>query len=76
MGDIVGLMQEFEDLVDVEEAEEDAKRLLQGQFGFDDFLKQIELIGQMGTLSGVWTECLAWGKWLKAVNLTKKCSIK
>ena len=53
MGDIVGLMQEFEDLVDVEEAEEDAKRLLQGQFGFDDFLKQIELIGQMGPLSGV-----------------------
>ena len=40
-GDIVGLMKDFEEVVDEEKAERDAKRMLQGQFTFDDFLEQI-----------------------------------
>ena len=37
-GDVVGLMQDFEAVVDVEEAEKDAERMLRGKFRFEDFL--------------------------------------
>jgi len=49
-GDIVGLMQDFEQVVDEDKAERDAKRLLQGQFTLDDFLEQISMLQQMGPL--------------------------
>jgi signal recognition particle subunit SRP54 len=53
MGDITGLMEDFEGLVDEDEAEADAKKLLSGQFTLDDFVKQIDLISKMGSLKGV-----------------------
>src|SRR5215510_11154564 len=40
MGDVVGLMKDFENVVDQKKAEEDAARMLSGQFSFDDFLQQ------------------------------------
>jgi signal recognition particle subunit SRP54 len=49
-GDIVGLMKDFEGVVDEQKAEEDAKRMLQGQFTLDDFLEQIATIQKMGPL--------------------------
>ena len=48
MGDITSLMEDFEELVDEDEAEADAQKLLSGQFTLDDFVKQIDLIGKMG----------------------------
>jgi signal recognition particle subunit SRP54 len=53
MGDVVGLMKDFEQVVDKERAEEDAIRMLRGRFGFDDFLAQIEIIQKMGPLKDV-----------------------
>ena len=53
MGDITSLMEDFEELVDEDEAEADAQKLLSGQFTLNDFVKQIDLIGQMGNLKGV-----------------------
>jgi signal recognition particle subunit SRP54 len=50
MGDVVGLMQDFEQVVDRKKAEEDALRMMQGQFTLDDFLGQIRMIQQMGSL--------------------------
>jgi signal recognition particle subunit SRP54 len=49
-GDIVGLMKDFEEVVDEEKAERDAKRMLEGNFTFDDFLEQIGMLQQMGPL--------------------------
>ncbi len=49
-GDIVGLMQDFERVVDEEKAEEDAKKLLSGKFDMWDFLEQIRTIKKMGSL--------------------------
>jgi signal recognition particle subunit SRP54 len=49
-GDIVGLMQDFEQVVDEEKAERDAKKLLEGRFSLDDFLEQITMLQQMGPL--------------------------
>jgi signal recognition particle subunit SRP54 len=49
-GDIVGLMQDFEQVVDEDKAERDAKKLLEGKFTLDDFLEQISMLQQMGPL--------------------------
>ena len=51
MGDVVGLMKDFEDVVDAEKAEEDAMRMLRGKFDMHDFLEQIKTIQKMGSLA-------------------------
>ena len=53
MGDIVGLMQDFEQVVDEKQAEEDAMRMLQGEFTLHDFLEQIRTIKKMGSLQDI-----------------------
>ena len=50
MGDVVGLMKDFEEVVDQEKAAEDAMKMLQGDFSLDDFLQQIKMIQKMGSL--------------------------
>ena len=50
MGDIVGLVKDFEQVVDAEKAEEDAVRMLKGKFDMQDFLDQIKMIQKMGSL--------------------------
>ncbi|MFL5274327.1 MAG: signal recognition particle protein, partial [Anaeromyxobacteraceae bacterium] len=49
-GDIVGLMKDFEQHVDEKQAEEDAQKLLSGDFTLDDFVSQIRLVRKMGPL--------------------------
>ncbi|MBJ20331.1 MAG: signal recognition particle protein [bacterium] len=55
MGDIVGLVKDFEEVVDEKEAEEDAERILKGAFGLDDLLKQMRMIQKMGPLKEVFS---------------------
>ena len=50
-GDIVGLMKDFEQVVDEKQAEEDARRMLEGRFSLVDFLEQIRTIKRMGSLN-------------------------
>jgi signal recognition particle subunit SRP54 len=50
-GDIVGLIQSFEEVVDQEKAEQDAMRMLKGKFDMNDFLEQIGVLQKMGSLS-------------------------
>ncbi len=50
MGDIVGLVQDFEEVVDEKQAEEDAERLLKGQFTLEDLVTQLKTIQKMGSL--------------------------
>src|SRR5436190_3076299 len=50
-GDVVGLVQQFEEVVDEEKAEQDAVRMLKGKFDMNDFLQQIEVLKKMGSLS-------------------------
>ncbi|MBN2694285.1 signal recognition particle protein [bacterium] len=49
LGDIVGLVQDFEHVVD-EKAEIDAMKMLSGEFNFYDFKKQIEMINKLGSV--------------------------
>src|SRR5690606_37497975 len=50
-GDIVGLMKDFERVIDEKKAEEDAARILSGKFSLEDFVEQIRLVRRMGSLS-------------------------
>jgi signal recognition particle subunit SRP54 len=50
MGDVVSLIKDFEEVVDQKKAEEDAQRMMSGQFTLDDFLNQIRMIQKMGSL--------------------------
>ncbi len=49
-GDVVGLVKGFEEVVDEKKAEEDAMRMLAGNFTLSDFLNQIRAIKKMGPL--------------------------
>jgi signal recognition particle subunit SRP54 len=49
-GDVVGLIQQFEEVVDEEKAEQDAVRMLKGKFDMNDFLEQIGVLQKMGSL--------------------------
>jgi signal recognition particle subunit SRP54 len=53
MGDIVGLMSDFEKVIDEEKAEADAKKMLSGNFTLGDFLEQIKTLKKMGSLRDV-----------------------
>jgi len=50
MGDVVGLVRDFEQVVDAQQAEADAERMLAGRFGMDDLLKQLRTLQRMGPL--------------------------
>ena len=50
MGDIVGLMQDFQEAVDEEQASKDAEKMLGGKFSMDDFLSQIKTLQSMGSM--------------------------
>ncbi len=50
MGDVVGLVREFERHVDSDKAEEDAERMFRGQFDMGDFVEQIQVLRKMGSL--------------------------
>src|ERR1700730_8839316 len=50
-GDIVGLMKDFEGVVDEQKAEEDAEKILSGNFDLHDFVEQIKLVKKMGSVS-------------------------
>ena len=61
MGDIVGLVKDFEQVVDAEKAEEDALRMLKGKFDMQDFLEQIRLIQKMGSLKDLFEKLPFFG---------------
>ena len=70
MGDIVGLVKDFEQVVDAEKAEEDALRMLKGKFDMQDFLEQIRLIQKMGSLKDLFEKLPFFGGALpEGVNL-------
>jgi signal recognition particle subunit SRP54 len=53
MGDIVGLMQDFEKHVDKGTAEKDTAKMLKGEFTYDDFVRQLSTIRRMGPLKQI-----------------------
>ena len=50
MGDVVSLVERAQDQYDEEEARKLQKKIANNQFGFDDFLSQIQQIKKMGSM--------------------------
>jgi signal recognition particle subunit SRP54 len=53
MGDVVGLMKDFQEAVDQEKAAEDAMKMMGGEFSLDDLVAQLRTIRKMGSLKDI-----------------------
>ena len=71
-GDIVGLMKDFEGVVDQEKAEEDAKKLLSGNFSMKDFVEQIRMVRRMGPLKDLLEKFPMFGEMTEQLNPDEK----
>jgi signal recognition particle subunit SRP54 len=71
-GDVVGLMKDFEQVVDQEKAEEDAKKLLSGRFNMKDFMEQIRTVRKMGPLKDLMEKMPFLGEMTEQLNPNEK----
>ena len=60
-------MKDFEKVVDEETAEKDAVKMLKGEFTFSDFMKQINMIRQMGSLRSIFEKLPGMGELLEQI---------
>jgi len=73
MGDIVGLVKDFEEVVDEEKVAEDTVRMLRGKFDMRDFLEQIRMLKKMGSLREMFDKMPLFPDGLpEGVNLDEK----
>jgi len=61
MGDVVGLIQDFEQVVDEKEAQKEAEKLMSGRFNFNDFLSQLRMIQKLGSLKDIFEKMPFFG---------------
>jgi signal recognition particle subunit SRP54 len=71
-GDVVGLMKDFEGVVDQDKAEEDAKKLLSGRFNMKDFMEQIRTVRKMGSLKDLLEKMPFLGEMTDQLNPNEK----
>ncbi|MFV0541361.1 MAG: signal recognition particle protein [Aestuariibaculum sp.] len=69
MGDVVSLVERAQEQFDEEEARKLQKKIAKNQFGFDDFLKQIQQIKKMGNMKDLVGMIPGAGKMLKDVDI-------
>jgi len=68
MGDVLTLIERAEAAVEVDEKEELERRMLAGEFSFDDFLKSYKMLRRMGPLQGVVKMIPGLGKQLEGLD--------
>ena len=69
MGDVVSLVERAQEQYDEEEARKIQKKIAKNQFGFDDFLKQIQQIKKMGNMKDLMGMIPGAGKLMKDVDI-------
>ena len=69
MGDVVSLVERAQEQFDEEEARKLQKKIAKNQFGFDDFLKQIQQIKKMGNMKDLVGMIPGAGKMMKDVDI-------
>lgn len=69
MGDVVSLVERAQEQYDEEEARKIQKKIAKNQFGFDDFLSQIQQIKKMGSMKDLVGMIPGAGKALKDVDI-------
>jgi signal recognition particle subunit SRP54 len=68
MGDVLSLIEKAEAAVDRDDAEELERRLMKGEFSFDDFLRSYKMLRRMGPLQGVLKLIPGLGKQLEGLD--------
>jgi len=69
MGDVVSLVERAQEQFDEQEARKIQKKIAKNQFGFDDFLKQIQQIKKMGNMKDLMGMIPGMGKMMKDVDI-------
>ncbi len=69
MGDVVSLVERAQEQYDEEEARKLQKKIAKNQFGFDDFLKQIQQIKKMGNIKDLMGMIPGMGKAMKGIDI-------
>ena len=69
MGDVVSLVERAQEQYDEEEARKLQKKIAKNEFGFDDFLNQLQQIKKMGSMKDLMGMIPGAGKMLKNVDI-------
>ncbi len=69
MGDVISLVERAQEQFDEEEARKLQKKIAKNQFGFDDFLKQIQQIKKMGNIKDLMGMIPGMGKAMKGIDI-------
>ena len=68
MGDVLSLIEKAEAAVEDDERVEMERRMMQGEFTFDDFLRSYKMLRRMGPLQGVLKMIPGMGKQLEGLD--------
>jgi signal recognition particle subunit SRP54 len=68
MGDVLSLIEKAEAAVEDDERDEMERRMMQGEFTFDDFLRSYKMLRRMGPLQGVLKMIPGLGKQLEGLD--------
>ena len=69
MGDVVSLVERAQEQFDEQEARKIQKKIAKNQFGFDDFLSQIQQVKKMGNMKDLMGMIPGAGKMMKNVDV-------
>jgi signal recognition particle subunit SRP54 len=76
MGDVLTLIERAEASIEEEEKEELERRMLKGEFSFDDFLSSYKMLRRMGPLQGVLKMIPGLGKQLEGLDQVDERQLK
>jgi signal recognition particle subunit SRP54 len=76
MGDVLTLIERAEAAIEEEEKEQLERRMLKGEFSFDDFLSSYKMIRRMGPLQGVLKMIPGLGKQLEGLDQVDERQLK
>ena len=69
MGDVVSLVERAQEQFDEQQARKIQKKIAKNQFGFDDFLSQIQQIKKMGNVKDLMGMIPGMGKMMKDIDI-------
>jgi signal recognition particle subunit SRP54 len=76
MGDVLTLIERAEAAIEVDEKDELERRMMKGEFSFDDFLSSYKMLRRMGPLQGVLKMIPGLGKQLDGLDQVDERQLK
>ena len=76
MGDVLTLIERAEAAIDDDEKDDLERRMMQGEFSFDDFLQSYKMLRRMGPLQGVLKMIPGMGKQLEGLDQVDESQLK